>query len=155
MKNRSGSGRGACALLSVAVVAWAAWCVRTEADDDGPQPAPVDNMHHFMEYVFEPAYKRLKTSLADAPADRAAWKAVKGDSLTLAEGCNLLLLRAPDEAGDKWRSLAGATRTRAAQLYNAARESDYETARGSYVGMLKACNTCHKQFADGKHQLQP
>src|SRR5579862_5043618 len=67
---------------------------------DAPQSeaklVPVDrSMHEFMEYYFQPTYLRLKPVMAAAPADNAGWKAIKADSLLLAEGGNLLLLRTP------------------------------------------------------------
>ena len=126
----------------------------TKSTEDGPQPVD-DDMHHFMEYVFEPNYKRLKAGLADEPMDKTAWKSIKGDSLTLAEGANLLLMRAPEDGADEWRRLSVAVRAHGANLYQAARKADYTTARSSYVTMLNQCNECHKQFADGEHQLEP
>lgn len=119
------------------------------------EPVALDNMHHLMEYVFEPSYKRLKESLASEPTDRAAWKDVKGDSLTLAEATNLLFHRLPEDDAAEWLRLAVATREAGNDLYQAARKSDYSAARGAYQGMLKRCNTCHDQFADGEHQLEP
>ena len=130
--------------------------VSTEAKSDQAGPQPVDDdMHHFMEYVFEPNYKRLKVGLSREPQDRNVWKAIKGDSLTLAECANLLLNRVPDEDATQWRELSIAVRTRGGQLYQAARKSDYTAARRAYVAMLEKCNSCHKQFADGEHQLRP
>jgi len=119
-------------------------------------PRPVDDdMHHFMEYVFEPNYKRLKAGMADEPKDKKAWKAIKGDALTLAECANLLLMRALDENADEWRRLSVAVRAHGSELYQAARKSDYTVAHKAYLNMLKKCNTCHTQFADGEHQLRP
>ncbi len=127
-----------------------------EAKSAESSPHPVDeDIHHFMEYVFEPNYKRLKARMADAPKDTKAWKAIKGDSLTLAECANLLLLRVPDEDTDEWRKQSVAVRAHGAELYRAARKNDYTAARKAFVTMLHECNTCHKKFADGEHQLQP
>ena len=114
-----------------------------------------DDMHHFMEYVFEPSYKRLKTQMAEEPKDKEGWKAIKGDSLTLAEVANLLMTRAPDEDADAWREQSAAVRVHGGELYQAARKSDFAAARKAYVTMLNNCNACHTKFADGKHQLQP
>jgi hypothetical protein len=121
-----------------------------------PAAEPVDDsMHHFMEYIYEPAFKRLKPALAKDPADKQAWKAIKGDALTVAECANLLLARAPDEGGDAWRELSVAVRTDGGALYQAARQSDYAAARAAYRKMINNCNACHTKFADGKHQLEP
>ena len=120
----------------------------------GPQPVD-ESMHHFMEYVFEPNYKRLKASLTSEPKDKQAWKGIKGDALTLAEATNLLMTRGPKQNGYAWAPLSVAVRTRGSELYQAARKSDYTAARKAYTAMLTNCNACHKQYADGKHQLQP
>jgi len=61
-----------------------------------------DSMHEFMEYVFQPTYLRLKATMTTAPADNKGWKAIKADSLVLAESCNLLFSRAPDGAAADW-----------------------------------------------------
>ena len=128
----------------------------SEQASEVAEPQPVDDsMHHFMEYVMEPNYLRLKASMATSPADKKAWKAVKGDALTLAESANLLLLRAPKEDADNWRKQSVAVRKHGGDLYRAARKSDYAAAHKAYMLMLKNCNSCHTQFADGKHQLKP
>jgi hypothetical protein len=64
---------------------------------------PVEpDMHEFMEYVFQPTFKRLKPVMAAAPSDNQAWKAIKADSLILAEGGNLLLIRQPKDDAPDW-----------------------------------------------------
>lgn len=120
----------------------------------GPQPVE-DSMHEFMEYVFEPAYKRLRTAMAVAEPDRATFKAIKGDALTLAEAGNLLLIRTPDEEGDAWMKLSIEVRQRGADLYQAARGQDAAGAKKAYQSMLTSCNACHTKFAGGEHQLAP
>lgn len=114
-----------------------------------------DDMHHFMEYVFEPNYKRLKKAMADRPGQKQVWKQIKGDALTLAECANLLMLRAPEENPGEWKKLSVAVREQGGWLYQAARKADYSQARVAYTGMLQRCNTCHQKFADGEHQLEP
>jgi hypothetical protein len=114
-----------------------------------------DSMHEFMEYVFQPAYLRLKQSMASAPADNKGWKAIKADSLTLAESCNLLFSRKPEEHGEDWVRHAKASREQGASLYKAAKEKNFESATASWKSMLDSCNSCHKQFEEGKHILTP
>jgi hypothetical protein len=120
-------------------------------------PRPVeDDMHEFMEYYFEPAYLRLKAAMASAPADNRGWKAIKGESLALAEGGNLLLLRAPqDEQAAVWRQLSLGVRELGGKLYDAGKKKDFAAARTHYETLLQRCNKCHDAFADGKHQLAP
>ncbi len=125
-------------------------------EDEKPTPQPVEeDMHEFMEYAFEPGYKRLRDAMAKAPENNGQWKAIKGDSLTLAEGGNLLMMRAPEEEGVAWNRFSAAVRSDGTKLYQAARGKDYAAAKKGYVSMLTNCNQCHDQFAGGKHQLKP
>ena len=114
-----------------------------------------DSMHEFMEYVFQPTYRRLKDSMASEPADNRGWKAIKSDSLILAESCNLLFVRKPDDGAVDWAKHAAASRTHGSELYQAARTKDYANATAAYKSMLNNCNACHRQFEDGKHILEP
>lgn len=112
-------------------------------------------MHEFMEYVFQPAYKRLKEQMATEPKDNQGWKAIKSDALILAEGGNLLLIREVEEDQAGWNKLSVQSRDLGAELYQAARSKDYPAAKKHYQAMLTKCNACHTQFANGEHQLQP
>lgn len=114
-----------------------------------------DNMHEFMEYVFQPTYMRLKVAMASEPTDNGTWKAIKSDALILAESGNLLLIRKPKEHADVWTQHSVAVRELGGNLYQAARKKDYESARRNYSSMLMKCNSCHDKFAHGKHQLKP
>jgi hypothetical protein len=148
-----------CALFAAAtltaLLAGRGLTARAESPTAG-QPRPVEqDMHEFMEYVFEPAYKRLKPALAAPPADNSGWKIIKADGLLLAEGGNLLLLRKPEDDKAAWDELSAAVRDAGSALYQAARAKDYPAARGHYEAMLKKCNACHDKFAAGEHQLAP
>lgn len=114
-----------------------------------------ESMHEFMEYVFQPAYQRLKPALATAPTDNKGWKAIKGDALTLAESCNLLFGRAPEENAADWKKHAAASRDGGGKLYAAAKAKDFAATQSAWKGMLESCNACHRQFENGKHILQP
>lgn len=114
-----------------------------------------DSMHEFMEYVFQPTYLRLKQSMAAAPADNKGWKAIKSDSLILAESCNLLYSRKPEEKAADWIKHATASKDNGAKLYAAAKAKDFAAATESYKAMLESCNSCHRQFEEGKHILTP
>lgn len=121
---------------------------------DGPEVVE-DNMHEFMEYVFQPTYKRLKVSMAEKPEAKAGWKAIKSDSLILAESCNLLFARTPEKGASDWNKYAVGSRVHAAALYQAARKQDFDGATTSYKSMLESCNACHRQFENGRHILSP
>jgi len=123
---------------------------------ESSKEAPVEeDMHEFMEYVFQPPYKRLKAALASEPADKNAWKPIKSDSLILAESANLLLSRVPADDGQDWIAHAIAVRSAGSDLYQAAKKRDYAATRSSFGSMLTKCNACHEQFEDGKHILTP
>ena len=114
-----------------------------------------DSMHEFMEYVFQPTYRRLKKTMAEEPTANSGWKALKSDSLILAESSNLLFARTPDENGADWNKHAAASRRDGAELYKAARKKDFTEATAAYKRMLESCNACHRQFENGKHILTP
>jgi hypothetical protein len=121
-----------------------------------PVPQVVEkSMHEFMEYVYQPAYKRLQPAMASAPADNAGWKVLKAESLVMAEAANLLLNRAPETDAADWKQLSVEVRTHGGELYAAAKKKDFAAARSAYETMLKSCNACHDQFHKGKPQLAP
>lgn len=144
-------------LLGVAAMSDVAPTVRAaDSEDRATQPAPVeDDMHEFMEYVFQPAYKRLKTAMASEPKDNQTWKTVKSDGLILAEGGNLLLIRTPEEDANAWNTYAADVRDLGGELYRSAKKKEYAAAHKHYTAMLEKCNSCHQKFADGEHQLKP
>jgi len=126
----------------------------TEPRTSKAQPVET-SMHEFMEYVFQPPYKRLKQAIAVETTDKAVWKAIKADSLSLAEAGNLLLLHSPKEDVAIWDDLSIASRDEGGKLYQAAKAKDFKLARQHYESMLVKCNACHDKFAKGKHQLTP
>lgn len=147
-----------CALVAAFVgLQWMGGLPPAAGADAAPAtPEPVEkSMHEFMEYVFEPGYKRLKPLLAAEPKENAAWKGIKGDALTLAEAGNLLLLRTPKEDGAVWTETSAAVRKLGGELYQAAKKKDYKQARSQYEAMLIQCNACHDKYAKGEHQLAP
>jgi hypothetical protein len=113
------------------------------------------SMHEFMEGLFQGSYRRLKPAMASEPTERQVWKAIRSDALILAESCNLLLYRKPDKDADKWVEFSLATRDAGAKFYLAAKQRDFPNSRKAYELMLTQCNACHKQFDDGKNQLEP
>lgn len=159
MRVRAARFLGAAGLLAAASVGLL-WSPSRQivADDDTPAagPTPVESdMHEFMEYLFEPSYKRLREALASAPADNAVWKGIKGDALTLAEGANLLFGRGPAAQAAAWDEHAASVREAGAALYAAGKAKDYDPAREAFLDLLGRCNACHDTFADGEHQLVP
>ncbi|QDU95244.1 hypothetical protein [Lignipirellula cremea] len=142
------------ALSQAVPVSSRAHAAEPKADAAVPQAVEGD-MHEFMEYVFQPTYKRLKQSMAAAPADNTGWKGIKSDSLILAEGGNLLLFRGPAETPAAWAETSTAVRDLGGKLYQAAKKKDFESASQHYRAMLTQCNRCHTEFANGEHQLTP
>jgi hypothetical protein len=122
--------------------------------EDAAEPVESD-MHEFMEYVFQPTFKRLKPVMAAAPVDNAAWKAIKADALLFAEGGNLLLIRQPTDDAADWVKHSVKVRDFGGQLYRAAKAKDYTNTRKHYESMVQHCNACHQQFAGGEHILTP
>lgn len=149
----------ACLLLVLSVGGFQSQSASSQdaaATDAGDATVPVEpDMHEFMEYIFQPTFRRLKPAMAAEPADRSAWKAIKSDALILAEGGNLLLDRQPEDDVADWIRHSVQVRDFGGQLYRAAKAKDYTSARRHYEAMTKNCNACHHQFAGGEHILTP
>jgi hypothetical protein len=149
-------------LLVLPLLAAAAWLstgfspnAAAQADKkDAARPVESD-MHEFMEYVFEPTFKRLKPAMSSAPSENKGWKAIKADSLLLAEAGNLLLIRQPEKDAADWVKHSVQVRDLGGQLYEAAKAKDFAAARKHYQAMIESCNACHKQFASGDYTLAP
>ncbi|QEG23232.1 hypothetical protein [Mariniblastus fucicola] len=118
---------------------------------------PVDNMHHFMEYICQPCYRSLKESFAgEPPENRRAWKSIKSNALILTETTALLADRVPKNSSDEqaalWREISHDVYTSGKALYKSA--GDFEAATRNYGAMIESCNKCHQEFAKGKYQLK-
>lgn len=140
---------------------------RTLSDETGPAASfipsadphaddfvPVDNMHHFMEYICEPSFKGLKKLLANKPEDRADWKGFKNHALVLAETSALVADRVPDghQDADQWKKISLNVHRTGTALYRSS--GNYQEARKQFHLMVDQCNQCHQVFAEGKHQLE-
>jgi hypothetical protein len=126
-------------------------------DDDGESFEPIDNMHHFMEYISQPSYRSLKKSFAgEAPENRKGWKSIKSHALILAETSALVADRFPqdcsEEQASQWRQISLEVYTAGKQLYKSA--GDFDAAKKNYGVMIESCNKCHQVFDNGKHQLK-
>ena len=126
------------------------------ATDDDPF-APIDNMHHFMEYISQPSYKALKAAFAgDPPEGRRAWKGIKSHALILAETTAIVAKRTPKDATDEqkseWKEISVEVYAAGKALYKSA--GDFELAKKNYGVMIESCNKCHQVFDHGKHQLE-
>jgi len=128
--------------------------IDTEIDTSQTGYVPVEkDMHELMEYIFQPSFKRLKPAMQNEPADNAGWKTIKSEALTLAEGGNLILLRAPEKDQILWKLHAMKVRGHGRIMYQAAKAKDFKLAAQNYRMMLISCNACHYKFADGEHIL--
>jgi hypothetical protein len=117
---------------------------------------PVDvNMHDFMEGLFQVPYRRLKVAMEKEPTEPPGWKALRSDALILTEGSNLLLTRKPDKDTADWVKYSIASREAGAEMVKAAKEQNFAASKEAYVRMLEHCNSCHRQFENGKHILKP
>ncbi len=143
--------------ITLAAGSWITVPQPVRADDPAAAGVvPVEtNMHEFMEYVFQPTFRRLKPAMDASHAAEPAWKTIKSDSLILAESSNLLLLHKAAKEPARWSETTVAVRDAAAQLYKSARQRDFAASRKAYEQMLTSCNACHKQFAGGRHMLTP
>ncbi len=121
-----------------------------------PELVPVDtNMHDFMEGMFQLPYRRLKEAMASEPKDNGGWKAIRSDVLILAEGCNLLLTRKPEQDEAKWFEFSLASKKDGESAFKAAKAKNFAETRTAYESMLTHCNECHTAFSKGKPILTP
>jgi hypothetical protein len=131
--------------------------VKTESSVAANSFEPIDNMHHFMEYISQPSYKALKAAFAgDPPEGRRAWKGIKSHALILAETTAIVAKRTPKDATDEqkseWKEISVEVYAAGKALYKSA--GDFELAKKNYGVMIESCNKCHQVFDHGKHQLE-
>ena len=139
-------------ILICAVFVGVSYHLSADVNPETTSQEPVEaDVHEFMEYAFEPFFESLKDSLASEPKDRKAWKAVKANSLILAENGNLLMLRGPKEHSKKWNELSAAMRDQGKHVYRGGKKRDYQSTRKAFVSFVAKCNACHEAFADGEH----
>jgi len=142
-------------VVGVVLIATVGLYPSVQAQEPPAAEAVETDMHEFMEYVFQPSFKRLKPAMATQPNDNATWKTIKSDSLILAEAGNLLLDRRPNKQTEDWVKHSVQVRNFGGHLYRAAKAKDYVAARKQYATMITHCNACHQQFAGGEHILTP
>ena len=120
------------------------------------QFAPIDDMHHFMEYISQPSYKALKAALAQEPTERSAWRGIKSHAMILAESSALVARRSPpgatDEQVKQWQQISLDVHKAGQELYKSA--GKFDTAKQHFGTMIEHCNKCHQVFDNGKHQLE-
>lgn len=128
--------------------------INTDIDTTNTGYVPVEeDMHELMEYIFQPSFKRLKPAMQKEPVDNAGWKTIKAEALALAEGGNLILMRAPEKEKVIWTLHGAKVRGHGRVLYQAAKTKDFNLAAQHYRLMITSCNACHLKFAEGEHLL--
>jgi len=117
---------------------------------------PVAETKLIMNGFLEPNFSGLGTRLKDRPADDETWTIVRGQSLLVAEGGNLLLMRPPKTraAQDAWMAKAAELRDAGVKLANAAARKDYVAARAGAAMLANACNRCHESTGV-KNRVEP
>ena len=108
---------------------------------------PVDNMHHFMEYVYGPVYKDLTAALKTEPADKEGWARVKSGAMILAESSSLLSKRSKEKAdASKWSEFSAIVHSNGSKLFHAARAKDFAKSQKLFKEMSTGCAKCHESF---------
>ena len=117
---------------------------------------PVDDMHHFMELVSQPSYRALKVALKEEPKDRRVWREVKTHAMILAETTALVAERPSSNLNEtqkkRWFDISTEVYVAGKELYRAT--GKFDEAKASYEKLINACNLCHQEFDNGKHQLE-
>lgn len=108
---------------------------------------PVDNMHHFMEYIYGPIFTELKELVAEEPADKATWGKIKSRSLILAETTILLAKRhPPKDKSATWNEASVLLYKGGSDLYQAARKKDFAATQTHFGAMINGCKKCHEEY---------
>ncbi|CAN5331220.1 hypothetical protein BH11PLA2_BH11PLA2_01610 [soil metagenome] len=99
-----------------------------------------------MNGLIEANFNGLTKTLKDKPAEAEAWQFARGQALLIAEGGNLLMLRAPKTkpAQENWLAKSQALRDAGVKLADAATKRDYLAARTAMAGLANSCNRCHE-----------
>jgi hypothetical protein len=92
-----------------------------------------------------PASTAVFRAASEAPPDQAAWAAVRGQALVLAESGNLLLIGSRVRAGD-WTRMAVALREAAAGAVKAADAKHAAALADAGDGIYETCEQCHLQY---------
>lgn len=102
-----------------------------------------------MNGLIETNFNGLGKILKEKPAEADAWSFARGQSLLIAEGANLLMMRAPKsrDKQDSWMEKAIALREAGVKLGQAATNKDYLAARTAMANLANSCNRCHEAFA--------
>lgn len=117
---------------------------------------PVDDMHHFMEYVTKPAYRELKKMLAEEDIRRSTWRKIQQQAMVMAETTILVADRGPDdeEKAADWRQITYETYVAGKALYKASVEKDRDAAVKNWGAMIDACNKCHEKYDENNHEMK-
>lgn len=116
-----------------------------------------------MSLLFKPSYSRFKKLMRERPEDAADWSAIQSETLLLAECGGNLTTRRGDAiasvADDYWTKNSNAVRNHGAELYDAAKEKDFEAATRSYRAMIVSMKRgrgffCAKQPTDHASQFR-
>lgn len=111
-------------------------------------PKPALDTYELMELMVDPPYWALRDNLATPPERRQQLRAVYVGAYTMAEACNLMLIRTDLEytQSKEWKELAIQNRDLAVKIGEAVKTRDYDTMKASYLAMIDACNKCHQTF---------
>lgn len=112
-----------------------------------PRLEPVAETRLLMDGLNQANFRGLNKLLADKPADADSWTFIRGQALLIAETGNLLLMRPPNNDGQRaWMDRSIDMRVAATRLARAASESDYPRSRAAFAGVADSCNRCHQTF---------
>jgi hypothetical protein len=120
-----------------------------------PGPKPIATIMQIHEAMITPSSDALFNVGREAPADDAAWAAVRNHAVILAESGNLLTLAGRAKDNGDWLKMAAefvdaaAAALRAAEMKNA----DGVVAAGDRIAL--SCETCHEPYRDGGRKMGP
>jgi len=135
--------------LSPALVAQEEVSEPDSVAEPAPVAQPVGTMSDLMVQIIYPASDAIFYIATRTPTTTAAWSALEGQTLMLAESANLLMMpsRARDE--DQWMRDAKLMLDAGEAAFFAAKDRDVEALIELNDQLYQSCVTCHRHYRPG------
>jgi hypothetical protein len=147
--------RASVAYLSIVAAVGLAGCGREAppGHNSAPSPSPVAEafkpvatVKQVMLGITMPASNAVFAVAGEAPADDAAWQAVKASALAVAESGNLLLMKPRAKNDQEWNQFALALVDAGVKAAEAARTKNAEATGTAGDDMYTVCEQCHAKY---------
>ena len=90
-----------------------------------------------------------------APADEAAWKAIRNSAVVLAESGNMLMIAGRARDSGRWMDLSQALVDGGTAALKAAESKNTDTLMAASDWIVEVCMACHEPYRDGRKMGPP